>query len=875
MKPARALLMATLWLAVCSAAVPVHGQNEMPAGEWIFPSASSLPLLTITPDGSYQWGNTRGQLSRSQPQFTVVAQARYFGGIADAEGDLLLEVRGDRLSLRRAPTGAILAEATRRQSNALGIEWVSAPPIGGAQQPSPAAPSPVAPGPDAPKPPPATNNPLGIEWATANPQAPSQPAAPSPAAPKPPPATNNPLGIEWVSANAPAPGQPTTPKPDAPRPEQPKPEAPKPQEPATGNPLGIEWVSARPPEQPKPEQPKPEQPIRPQIVSLTVRPADVTIARGDSVVFEAFANYSDGSQRRLDRPYWNVPGGSISDLGVYRALNSVGTYEVRVRDLSSGRTGTASINIVNARLMNLRLEPANETRTTNWETQMKAVGVYSDGTSRAVPGVQFSATGGTITPAGLFTAATPGRYTITATDPSGVSGSTTMTIVVPEVRLHRVLLTPADTQVAAGGKVRYELIGHYSDGSVRPVSTDFQATGGTIDAAGVYTAGNAVGTYSVSAPNPIVGGMVEARVTVTRVNPVVTALQITPADTTILVGSSLRLKVAARFSDGSTRAPSTFLLTATGGSAQSSPDGTGYYTAPGSPGTYTLTASHWETGVTATATVRVVTTSSAPPKPSYSGVCRDPWVTEVITTVMGRKPQGEADTAECDYRRYGGGQWSSKAELRRHVQRAFGKPVSPVRALYVLDGTDSKYIHQNAMWHLYQQWDDHRYFQDGVNLLATNIDGAYRQAYDRICRDVKPKSQGGQGIQEVFLAGYSRGAIMSVRMADDVQSCGARVVFVGLVDAVNTNIWNWPVRVPSNVPVRVHLRKPRGWEHVLTTRDLENVTTLQHPKDVDHKGIVCKVGNMDEWRWTTDKLIEYAKSAGGTFGPALNEPTKC
>ncbi|MES2392063.1 MAG: hypothetical protein V4555_10510, partial [Acidobacteriota bacterium] len=65
---------------------------------------------------------------------------------------------------------------------------------------------------------------------------------------------------------------------------------------------------------------------------------------------------------------------------------------------------------------------------------------------------------------------------------------------------------------------------------------------------------------------------------------------------------------------------------------------------------------------------------------AFAGVCRDAWVTQAVTEVRGRRPQGYGDTGECNYRSYGGGSWSSYPDLKLKVQTAFGvapRPTTP------------------------------------------------------------------------------------------------------------------------------------------------------------------------------------------------------
>lgn len=190
------------------------------------------------------------------------------------------------------------------------------------------------------------------------------------------------------------------------------------------------------------------------------------------------------------------------------------------------------------------------------------------------------------------------------------------------------------------------------------------------------------------------------------------------------------------------------------------------------------------------------------------------------------------------------------------------------KKLYVIDGTNSGERHENALFHLATRFRGEVTWIDGVDLLVTNIDENYRRMYTVMCQDVKAPSAGGLGVREAYVAGYSRGAIMAVRLANEVrQQCGANVRFLGLVDAVNTLNWNWGVRVNDGISQAVHVRKSSTWEHVVTTRDIENVAKIFHrDAGVAHKSIVCaEPGNDYSWRWTLDQLMYYAKLAGASF----------
>jgi hypothetical protein len=152
--------------------------------------------------------------------------------------------------------------------------------------------------------------------------------------------------------------------------------------------------------------------------------------------------------------------------------------------------------------------------------QFTVSGVWSDGATSA-PAVTYTATGGTITAAGLYTAgATAGSFRVIATLQGGSLADTSVVTVTatPPPTLTQVLLTPASVTLATGATQQFTVAGRMSDGSTSAVTVAYAATGGTITAAGLYTAGGAAGSFRVIATQQ--GGTLAdtAAVTITPVS---------------------------------------------------------------------------------------------------------------------------------------------------------------------------------------------------------------------------------------------------------------------------------------------------------------------------------------------------------------------
>src|SRR5256886_6318806 len=126
--------------------------------------------------------------------------------------------------------------------------------------------------------------------------------------------------------------------------------------------------------------------------------------------------------------------------------------------------------------------------------QFVAYGRTQAGDSVAVP-VSWSASGGTVTGGGLYTAnSVAGNYQVTATAQG--SGSSQVENRGP---MAQIILTPLSASAVGGGKVQFAVYGKRKNGDSVAVSVAYAATGGSISGAGLYTAGQSAGTYQVIA----------------------------------------------------------------------------------------------------------------------------------------------------------------------------------------------------------------------------------------------------------------------------------------------------------------------------------------------------------------------------------------
>ena len=147
------------------------------------------------------------------------------------------------------------------------------------------------------------------------------------------------------------------------------------------------------------------------------------------------------------------------------------------------------------------VSPKTATLAAGAKQQFDAYGRDSAGDSVGVA-VDFTAAGGAITATGLFTAGqVAGSFAVVATEHGGSLADTATVVVTvtgPPV-LAQVVISPATAVLTVGGTQQFATFGRMSNGDSVAVGVTYSATGGTITAAGLYTAGQTTGAFSVIA----------------------------------------------------------------------------------------------------------------------------------------------------------------------------------------------------------------------------------------------------------------------------------------------------------------------------------------------------------------------------------------
>jgi hypothetical protein len=329
--------------------------------------------------------------------------------------------------------------------------------------------------------------------------------------------------------------------------------------------------------------------------SLTITPDKVTLAPGGRYQFGVKASWSDGSTT-TPTVIWATNGGAVSTTGLYLAPSTTGNYRVLAYHSGSGKSDTAYVTVgsTTSSVVSLTVSPDPASVQPGKTVQLKAIAKFSNGTT-GTTAVAWTASGGTVSSTGLYTAgSSTGTYSATATA-KGTTVKDAAAVKVAWPTVTKLVISPSSTLLLTGATKQFTATATWSDGVSRSVSLAWSATGGTVSTSGYYKAGTTTGTYRV-----IVGcasgcskkDTASVSISSATTSTSTTSFSISPKTITLDIGEVYQFT-----------STTTVTWSASGGSFSSSG---GWYRAPRTAGTYTVTA-RTSSGAANTATVTVKT----------------------------------------------------------------------------------------------------------------------------------------------------------------------------------------------------------------------------------------------------------------------------
>jgi hypothetical protein len=185
------------------------------------------------------------------------------------------------------------------------------------------------------------------------------------------------------------------------------------------------------------------------VAQVVVVPGTTTLEPKQNYQFAGYGRTQTGDSVAVAL-VWSATGGTISSSGRYIADSLEGDYEVRAtlaRPTADAAASSGSSVVRLRKLAQLAVTPASATLPTRGTQAFAAYGRLNGGDSVAVS-VTWTATGGTISSTGLYTAGpTPGANGVTA---SGRGFTATATVTLTSIPVASVSVSPTSATLALG-----------------------------------------------------------------------------------------------------------------------------------------------------------------------------------------------------------------------------------------------------------------------------------------------------------------------------------------------------------------------------------------------------------------------------------------
>jgi len=322
-------------------------------------------------------------------------------------------------------------------------------------------------------------------------------------------------------------------------------------------------------------------------VAVSISPTSTTLAPGKQVAFQA--SVSGTANQGVT---WSASGGVITQSGVYTAPNTNGTYTVTATSTaSSNASASAQVVVTSVTINPISISVTPSTATLAYGATSTFLAKVTGTTNT---GVTWSASDGTITSGGVFTApSTTEEVSVVARSNANPAVTASAQISVTNTG-PIITIAPFSTVVAAGATVQYSAtIANSTNQNVT-----WNCTGGTISSTGLFTAGGQTGTFQVTATD-VANSSVTATATVQIVPITVT---ISPLNPTVVTGQTQQF-TATVFGASNT----VVNWSCSAGTITSA----GLFTAPSTAGNVTVTAtSAQNSAYKASTTANVVAQSS-------------------------------------------------------------------------------------------------------------------------------------------------------------------------------------------------------------------------------------------------------------------------
>lgn len=303
----------------------------------------------------------------------------------------------------------------------------------------------------------------------------------------------------------------------------------------------------------------------PALESITVTPANPSVAAGLQQQFTATGHFSDGSTQNItSQVTWTSLNSGTATINASGLATGVAVGSTTITATKNSVSGNTVLSVTAAVLQSIVVTPVSVSVVAGFTQQYTAMGHYSNGTTQNITSTvtwassnQSAATiSNLVGTQGLATGVAAGATTISATLNS-IVGNTSLTITPPV--LQSITVSPANATITTGGTLQYTATGNYSNGTTQDLTTSATWNSSNSSAATISnlpgTQGLATGTATgtelsttISATFNSITGSTSLTVTPESLEFIV----ITPPSASVAAGLTQQFTATGHYTDGST-----------------------------------------------------------------------------------------------------------------------------------------------------------------------------------------------------------------------------------------------------------------------------------------------------------------------------------
>jgi phospholipase C len=207
------------------------------------------------------------------------------------------------------------------------------------------------------------------------------------------------------------------------------------------------------------------------LVSLSVTPANASIAAGTTQQYSATGTFTDGSTQNLTNSVtWTSDTPAVATIsnttGTQGLATGLGTGTANITATQGSIAGSTQLSVTSIVLVSIAVAPTNASLFLGTQQQFTATGTYSDGSTQdltaQVSWSSLNPTVATISSGGLALADAPGSAVIQATYLTFTSSATLAAMASPPLAPAGMSASPANAQVtvnwsASSGATSYSV----------------------------------------------------------------------------------------------------------------------------------------------------------------------------------------------------------------------------------------------------------------------------------------------------------------------------------------------------------------------------------------------------------------------------------